>query len=392
MRDVNALLAERAGHLGLDYLVGPEIRKGVKLILNKEGNPIRILMVAAHTCIRVIKEATALMKRGYVVDILTGKLSFGIENFDRVYYWDSQNPVVGIRQLKSMLPVLKDSYDLYVWHNEPDFPVRMMYEAGIFPIIVDAHDLDSVRQNMLTIDEVDMFKYANGVVHVSKPVHDWANKIHNYTKPTTILYSFCNNNVVSYNEEIDSHRRGIVYEGGANPPSDASGFGESFRYRSLYPICKKVVEMGNDLTMYIGNSDALISYSDFGATILPPTDYLEMMRGMTKFKWGLVCFNNADGTQRQTNMTLTNKMFESIMAGLPVIVFGAHETARVVNELGVGIVLENLEDLGNVEENYGHLYPQLKCNVDRVRKDLVMEKNIWKLENLYREVIEIKNS
>ena len=99
------------------------------------------------------------------------------------------------------------------------------------------------------------------------PSHDRVTEIHNYTKPTTILYSFCNDDVVEYDEEGDSKRSVIVYEGGANPPENASGFGESFRYRSLYPISERIVELGNDLTMYIGNSDALASYSDFGASI-----------------------------------------------------------------------------------------------------------------------------
>ena len=129
MRDVNALLAERARQLGPIYLTGPETRKGYNLVLNKDGNPLRILMIGAHTCIRVIKEARALMKRGYIVDVLAGNLSYGIDNFDRIYYWNSGNPSVGIRQLKSMLPVLAGSYDVYVWHNEPDFPVKMMHDA-----------------------------------------------------------------------------------------------------------------------------------------------------------------------------------------------------------------------------------------------------------------------
>ena len=130
MRDVNALLAERARQLGPIYLTGPETRKGYNLVLNKDGNPLRILMIGAHTCIRVIKEARALMKRGYIVDVLAGNLSYGIDNFDRIYYWNSGNPSVGIRQLKSMLPVLAGSYDVYAWHNEPDFPVKMMQQIS----------------------------------------------------------------------------------------------------------------------------------------------------------------------------------------------------------------------------------------------------------------------
>lgn len=384
MKEVDDLLRQKAVSNGPEYLTGRE-KSGKNLVLNKKGEPIRILMVAAHTCIRVIKESLALQRRGYTVDVFAGKISYGLNIFDRVYLWDSQNINVGIRQFKGMLPVIKGIYDIYQWHNEPDFLPAMMHDAGLSPIIIDAHDLDSVRQNMLTADEVDMFKYSDGTVQVSKPVHDWAIATHHYEKPSTILYSFCNEGIVEYNEEIDAKRQGIVYEGGANPPEYE--LGEIFRYRSLYPLCQEIVEMGNELHMFIGNCDAVAAYSEIGATVYPPTDYEEMMKRLTQFKWGLVAFNNADGTQRQTNYTLTNKMFEYITAGLPVIVFGADESARIVSELGVGICLDRLSDLGNVEETFGDTYPQLKKNVDRVRKDLFMENNIWRLENLYREVL-----
>lgn len=384
MKEVNQMLVDKAIKNGPEYLTGPE-KPGKNLVLNKKGEPARILMCAAHTCIRVIKESLALQKRGYIVDVFAGKLSYGLCNFDRVYMWDSQTPDVGIRQAKGMLPVVKGLYDIYQWHNEPDFFPGLMRDAGVGPIIIDAHDLDSVRQNMITVDEVEMFRASSGAVHVSKPVHDWAVKIHNYTKPTTILYSFCNEGIVDYNEEDDTKRQGIVYEGGANPPDH--DLGESFRYRSLYPICKQIVEMGNSLSMFIGNGDAVVPYSDIGATIYPPTQYEEMMKQMIKFKWGLVAFNNADKTQRQTNWTLTNKEKEYVMCGLPIIVFGADETARLVSEMGIGIVLDNLDDLGCVDERFGNIYPQLKKNVDAARKTMTMENNIWVLENLYRSVI-----
>lgn len=387
MKEVNELLRQKAVANGPEYLTERE-KPGKNLVLNSKGEPLRILFLGAHFCIRCVKETIALQRRGYVVDAFTGKISYGLKNYDRVYLWDSANVDVGIRQFKGMLPVVKGIYDIYHWHNEPDFPVALMNEAGLSPIILDAHDLDSVRQNMLTVDEREMFKYSAGTVQVSKPVHDWAIKTHNYTKPSTILYSFCNEGIVEYNEEIDSKRQGIVYEGGANPPSH--DLGESFRYRSIYPLCKQIVEMGNALFMYIGNGDVVGAYSDFGATIFPPTDYEEMMKGLTQFKWGLVAFNNADKTQRQTNMTLTNKGKEYIIAGLPLIVFGADETARLVSELGIGICLDRLEDLGNVEENFGNVYPQLKANIDKVRKEMTMEANIWKLENLYRRVLSKK--
>lgn len=387
MKEVDNWLIAKAVEKGPEYLTGPK-EPGKDLVLNKDGKPLRILVVGNHFCIRIIKQAIALKKRGYQVDAFTGKYAYGLENFDRVFHYlgESSFMEVTVRQFNAMATFLKDHYDIFHYHNEPDYPVRFLKACGCGPIVYDCHDLDSVRQNVVMADEVLAFKCSDAAVFVSKPVADWGVKLHKYKKPYTILYHFCNDGTVDYNSADDAVRHGIVYEGGANPPQVYEV--GAFKYRGLYDLSKKIVEMGNDLTMYIGNMDAVGPYSDFGAHIFPPTVYPDMMRGLTKHKWGWCGFDNSDGKQRQVNMTLTNKMFEYITAGLPVIVYGAQETARLVNELGVGFSVNDLEELGNVETNYGSLYPTLKANVERVRKTLMMEKHVWKIENLYREILE----
>jgi hypothetical protein len=148
--------------------------------------------------------------------------------------------------------------------------------------------------------------------------------------------------------------------------------------------------MGNELFMHIGNLDAVASYSDIGATVYPPMLYTDLMNALINYKWGWCGFNNPDKEQRQTELTLTNKCWEYVAAGLPVIVYGATETARLVNELGIGFSINTMEELGNVEENYGSLYPIFKENVERIKREGIpwMENHVWKLENLYHVVLE----
>jgi hypothetical protein len=150
---------------------------------------------------------------------------------------------------------------------------------------------------------------------------------------------------------------------------------------------KKLVDIGNDVSMYIGNIDAVPDYMEIGAKVFPPTIYPDMMKGLTNYRWGWCGFNNHNGDQRQVNMTLTNKMWEYIAAGCPVLVYGAPETSRLVDELGVGVTISNLDELGNVDKAFGHIYPQLKANVEVIRRKCTMEMNIWKVENLYRSVL-----
>ena len=349
------------------------------LCLNKDGNPIRILQIGAHFCIRNVKQCRALKTKGYRVDALTNRISYGTDSYDNVFFYHDK------RQFKNTLAQIKDWYDIVQCANEPDWMVVEAYRLNARPVIHDCHDLDAIRLGMPNLDEVRAFNMADGVIFVSKPIEKYAKDLHDYHKPSCVLYHYCNEGVVEYTEEDDAKRTGIVYEGGANPPQVADT--TAFRYRSLHHIFQKIVNMGNELHAYIGNADGYETYQDIGALVYPPTHYDEMMNGMIKRKWGFCGFNNEKLTEAQTNFTTMNKAYEYIAAGLPVIFLGAPHQAKLFKKYNISIELEKIEDLGNVEEKYGNLYPQLKENVEKTRKLFWMERHIHIVEKLYKEVL-----
>jgi len=359
------------------------------LCTKENGEPIRILHVGHHFCIRNIKQQRALVKKGYKLDALTNRISYGTDSYERVFYYHNKD------QYRATLAMVAKEYDIIQVANEPDWMLVVadnMRREGIFdvPLIHDCHDLDSVRLSMANLDEIRVFNKADGVIFVSYPCRDFARELHEYTMPDAVLYHFCNENHVEYDEEIDARRTGIVYEGGANPPHTQAQ--NPFKYRSLYPIMRQVVEMGNELHMFIGNVDGYETYQDIGAFVYPPTPYDDMMKGMLLRKWGALMFNNEELTEPQTNFTTMNKAYEYIMCGLPILALGAPEQCRVLEKYGVVIELKKLSDLGNVEQTFGHLYPELKANVDKAREILTMERNIHVVENLYNEVLENTHS
>jgi hypothetical protein len=348
------------------------------LCLNKKGEPIRILHVGHHFCIRNIKQQRALQKKGYKVDALTNRISYGTDSYDRVFFYHHEH------QFDNMISEIKDWYDIIQVANEPDWMLVHAHKLGAKNLIHDCHDLDAVRIGAPNLDEVRVFNKADGVVFVSKPIQEFAVDLHDYKKPSVVLEHYCNENHVMYSEEEDAQRTGIVYEGGANPPWVQDG---PFKYRTLHHLAQKIVEMGNELHMYIGNMDGFEAYHDTGAIIYPPTNYDEMMIGMVKRKWGACVFNNEGLTEPQTNLTTMNKAYEYVTAGLPVIFLGAPYQAKIFKPYNISIELEKMEDLGNVEEKYGHLYPELKANVEKARKVLTMERHIHVVENLYNKVL-----
>ena len=347
--------------------------------LNAKGEPIRILHIGHHFCIRNIKQCRALKKKGYHLDALTHRLSYGTNEYERLFVYHTKE------QYRNVLADIKDWYDIIQVANEPDWMLVVAHNVGVKLLVHDCHDLDSVRINMANLDEIRVFRIADAAIFVSEPVRDFALELYQYDKPTAVLSHYCNEDHVTYTPEDDAIRTGIVYEGGANPPQVDPH--TPFKYRSLYHIMKQVVDMGNELFMYIGNMDGFESYQDIGAVVYPPTHYDQMMEGMKTKKWGALLFNNEGLTEAQTNLTTMNKAYEYIMAGCPLIILGAPEQARVLRKYGVAIELEKLADLGNVEQKYGHLYPQLKENVDKARKLLTMERHIHVIERLYRKVL-----
>ena len=54
------------------------------LCLNDRGEPLRILHIAQHCCIRAIKQMRALKKKGYKIDVLTNKLSYGTDDYEKI--------------------------------------------------------------------------------------------------------------------------------------------------------------------------------------------------------------------------------------------------------------------------------------------------------------------
>jgi hypothetical protein len=351
------------------------------LCTKKNGEPIRILHIGHHFCIRNIKQMRALKAKGYTVDAFSNRVAYGVTDYDNLFIYCTKT------QFKNTLALIKDWYDIIQVANEPDWMLVEAYKLGCKNLIHDCHDLDSVRLQAANLDEVKVFtRMADGIIYVSYPIKKFAEDLYGIKDvPSTVLYHFCNENHVTYDAEQDSIRHGIVYEGGANPPWQEAN--NPFIYRSLYRPMRELVEMGNELHMFIGNIDGFESYQDFGAYIYPPTHYDELMKKMVQFKWGALIFNNEKLDQPQTNFTTMNKAYEYIMCGLPILAVGAPEQARILKKYGVVLEFKKVADIGNVEQTCGHLYSELKANCDKARELLTMERHIYLVENLYNEVL-----
>ena len=360
-----------------------------KPILDEENNPIKIAELGDHHCIRCVKKANAFKKVGYEIHGMGSRPSFGTDVYDTYHTFKNQH------QFKMAIKnLIQTGVRIFTWNNEPHHQAvwtrEVITEMGVrdkVKLIIDVHDSDLIRRAFAPLDEINMFRVADGIIYASLPIQQKLNRAYRINVPYTTIYSYCNEGIIEYDKDAP-RKNALVYEGGANPFGNAQ-YDEAFRYRSLYHIMKQLVEQGNQVEMFLGNIDAYETYHDTGAVLYPPTDYKEMMTALTKFKYGLCIFNNEKRDQPQVQLTITNKQFEYLQAGLPILACYCPEVEKYVRKHRIGFTFENLSDIGNMshlEDKYKEVYE----NIQIKRKELIMENYIQRLECLYAFVLGLK--
>ena len=346
-----------------------------------QDKKIRIVWTSEHNCIRVVKQVRALVKTGkYDIHGLAKQVSYGTQDFDKFSFYHNQ------KQFKNLIRDL--DADLYVHSNEPNIQLNWIREVQPdAKIILDAHDLDSVRLGILPIEEHQAITNCDGILFVSKEVQAFILNLHRdqmRDKPTAVLEHYCNEEFLTDScNPSPEKRKGIVYQGGAQSPPYKNS---QYKYRQLYPIFRQLIDQGHEFHLMAGNPDVMATYANIGAFIYEPQVYTSLMKKLQNHRWGVIVWNNADLSQAQVNLTRTNKEQEYMACGLPLIVFGAPATAEYVKEHGVGLVFDKLEDI--TPEALDKAYAECKANVDKLRPSLSMEAHIHRMEDLIKQVLE----
>jgi len=364
------------------------------LITDKNGKPIKILFAAKHCCIRVYRQLKALKSVGYPeVDILTNKLSYGTDEADKLYFWNNE------RQFKNILYDLKNKYDVISWENEPDEPLiwcaEVLGKNRKEKIIYNVHDSDLIRREYIPIPERLAFNNCDGIIYAAQEIEKKCNEVHKVIVPTMSLYNYPTQSMID-NTKIDWNkihlRKGLVYEGGVNPISDDENTRQMniiFKYRNLFPLFQQLIMQGNEVHAYAGNSDAYNTGQFSGVVLHPPTRFDILLQEMVRFKYNLLVFNNEDKKQQQVNLTYGNKMWDALAAGLPSLACWCEETEKYVAKHNIGWRFDSIKDIGNCS-SFDSEYMEKIEEVRKKREELIFEKQVGLLENLYAQVLGVQ--
>lgn len=342
-------------------------------------------MVSHHSCIRVHKQAQALINKGHDVHLLAHKWVEFADKYKTFGHW------LDISQLHNFIKLHAPNTDIFHCHNEPSWFVSLVKETCSVPVVLDVHDSFAARVTpeeeealaeegkeviRITAEERNNFQLADALVFPGESFAKTVIGEFGLTQPKTVLPSYLPRHLYRYN--IQEWQGGLVYEGKVQLTTDGK-LSHGFRYCDYLDTAKECKRMGMDFHIYSRNDNEFIeAYQDY-ALLHEPAVYSELMKCIARHDWGLV--GNVNKTP-EWDVAMPNKMFEYLAAGVPIVVINAKDCADFVLEHGVGIVVEDIEELAWRWAEH----EQCRENVIAKRPQWSMENNINDLESLYEEV------
>jgi len=284
-------------------------------------------------------------------------------------------------QLKYRLKLLND-IDLIHCHNEPNWTVEVAKDARPdLPLVFDIHDLESAR----TAPVEDLLEYertairlADAYIFPSQGYQAHARKCHNIpdSKPSEVVYSYCNNELL--NLEPRPRIRGVVYEGNVSHTSDMRIAYSDQSYVSEYLKTHNI-----PFALYGIEDERLMKiYMDFGAMCFPVLPYGSLIENLSRYDWGYL--GHPEPCRKWLD-AMPNKLFEYIMAGIPVICCNAPEAGAFVEQHGLGVSIYSIHEIPEIYEQH----TELRKNVQQKRHEFIMESQVETILDLYRKVLNV---
>lgn len=343
------------------------------------GKKPKLCFIALHSCTRMAKEACALLKEGYEVHLVTTKIPVEQRWFDSIHVHTHE------KQLFNALQQV--NADIYQVHNEPTWLVTKTRKMiGNKPLVFDAHDWELLRCNADKAEDLPPWKVENlaveahavnmsdAIVYISDPIQKFMNKRYNFKKPTTVIESWCNEQFTK-TPEVMPKKGDVIYQGGL------SGNGGGEEWRNYIPIAKAFVDQKIDFHFlgFFQNDKQRKMYEDTGATLHMPVPRPLLIKELAAYKWGI--FGTLDKSKNM-KWCLPNKLFEYTAAGIPTIAVGyVEEVKKFIRKYKVGIVIDDLNKIELPDPR------EFKKAIWDLRPHLTMEKQIYKLEELYAQIV-----
>jgi glycosyltransferase involved in cell wall biosynthesis len=329
---------------------------------------MKVVEVGHHCCVRLQKQAMALLEKGHQVH-LVGKRLPNWPEFTSLSYFST------VSQLREALRVHKKADIVHV-HNEPSWMMLVAKEIlPKVPVVLDIHDAMIFRSTELkykSAEERIAFDWADGLVFVGEKCR----RIINPKQPSCILPSYVND--AHYQYQAWQWIGGVAYEGRIDTPTDKP----FMQYANYVDACSEFFKAGIPFHIYApgGDSEKKKKCYEQICHLCKTLPYDKLIMTLGCHDWGL-CGNTKE--YREWDLAVPNKLFEYMAGGIPIVAMNCAEVEKFVKKHGVGIAVKSVQELKDRWDER----QQCQKNVFAKRFKFSMENNIHILEDFYKGLI-----
>jgi glycosyltransferase involved in cell wall biosynthesis len=391
-------------------------------------SPIRVCMHVlekGRTDVRVMREATALAEAGFSVSILDVEGERSVPDEENIHGVCVKHMIraswfVSARfkpwfLIKFITMIIWGTFRLVrlpadVYHAQDQRALPACFMAAVIrrkPLVFDAHELPlsdgAVKRwrrlhALATRFLITVLPRCTGIITVSAPI---AQEICNrYRIPEVSLvrnipaYQIVpRSNILRQHLGVSQDVRIALYQGGmqSNRGLDrlvraAPFLGPDILIVMLGPTTRETQQQLRALIASEGVADRV--------KILPPVPYAELLEWTASADVGLIIYSPDDSSNMK--MCLPNKLFEYLMAGLPVLASELDAVVEVIKSYGVGQVVSSLApaDVGaaitDMVADPVALAEMRHHALDAARQEFCWEKEKQRLLQFYQNILETR--
>ncbi len=379
------------------------------------------VLVTARTDARVMRSATALTDTGFVVSIvdIEGDCNRPAEEkilgvcmkhiivassfvSTRFTKWTLLRAVSIF--IRSVLLLIQTSADVYHAHDEAALPAcYIAAQVCRKPLIFDAHELPLTETSIRWRWLLALFKHilaaivprCAGVIAVSPPLAREINRLYRGPEVSLIrnvpaFRSVPKTDRLRQSLGLSSATRIALYQGGVQ---HNRGLDTLVRAASLLEPDIVIVIMGQDMDTTKAELEALIASEGVAdrVKIIPPVPYEELLDWTASADIGLHVL--PPDSSLSIRWCLTNKLFEYLMAGLPVLSSSLDAVAEVINTYDVGQIVSPFTptDIGaainTMLANHAALARMSRNALEVAQHEFCWEKERLQLIRLYHDIL-----
>jgi len=337
---------------------------------------MNITMICNYAGIRMLKEAFVLHNLGYQINLIFGGPIFGpltsndaaaCKWFKSVHYFTNKD------QLATLISTVET--DFYHVYAEPyGLTAFIKYLKPEAKILLECQDSGYWKTEGTFEDEDKDVELSDVIVAVSEACKK---ELETRTdKEIIIIPSACPQKWFTKWEESQP---GICNQGGHTVPSDPLPWRD---YTEIYETLSKKTQVYAYSPQFTGGVNLITDHYKSLNVKMANIEYKKLIKIMASHTWNLVG-NYKKFKDKMWTFMLPNKFYDAVAAGIPSVVIGCPEVAKIVNKYKIGIECDNPDELfDRWDEN-----KVAKENLLSVRDELSMDNQIQPLVDIYERGI-----